>query len=48
MEESTHNRLFYKIQANEWCVWNHSVLYVESLISDFSRPILTSFNDVDS
>ena len=48
MEEPTHNSLFYKIQASEWCVWNHSVVYAESLISDLSRPILTLFNEVDS
>src|SRR5260370_7927663 len=42
MEEPTITGTFTRFKANEWCVWNHSVVYVESLISDFSRPILTS------
>jgi hypothetical protein len=37
-----------KIRSKENGVWNHSMVYVESLNSDSLSLILTLFNDVDS
>ena len=37
-----------KIKGKENSVWNHSMVYVESLNSDSLSSILTLFNDVDS
>ena len=37
-----------RFKSKENGVWNHSVVYVESLISDSLSLIVTLFNDVDS